>query len=421
MLQTPTNHCHSRRHTLTIWAICLLLATLLVTCDDQYEMSADELPHTGITRLTITTPGNTKIDRSWIDHTQFTITETTDQTDTIGEMRIKGRGNNTWILPKRPYSFQSAEPCRLMGMDEGNTWALLANYHDPTLLRNEVALFMSREMSLLEYTPDSRFVNLVINGSYNGIYQFCELPEACITHDNINGILLEFDAKAHYHDVTFQTTRNIHPINIHYPEVNEGDDNWQYIRQWVQTAEDALFAENFTDSIQGYRQYFDVTSFVEWYIINEIAKNNDATFYTSCFMHGHKGGKIAMGPVWDFDMAFGNYKYKNNKKFINNPEGFYIKNTSWYDRLFQDPAFVDLVRRRFNDFFAHREMIYQHIDQMASRLSLSISLENKRWGQLCDNSSSATKVETEYTRQAEKLKSWIEQRMLWLKQNIDAL
>ena len=419
MSQTATPPCHSRHHTLAICVFCLLLATLLATCDDQYEISADELPHTGMTRLTITTPGNTKIDRSWIAHTQFTITETTDQTDTIGEMSIKGRGNTTWTLPKRPYTIQLSEPCQLMGMEQGNAWALLANYHDPTLLRNDVALYMSREMSLLDYTPDSRFVNLVINDSYNGIYQICELPEAYITHDNKDEILLEFDAKAHYHDVTFHITRTLHPINIHYPEVNEGDDNWRNISQWIQTAEDALFAENFTDSIQGYRKYFDVTSLVDWYLINEIAKNKDALFYTSCFLHGHLDGKIAMGPVWDFDMAFGNYKYKNNRKFINDPEGFHIKSAPWYGRLFQDPAFVALVKRRFNDFFAHREMIYQHIDQMASLLSLSISLENKRWGQLCDNSSSTTKVENEYTRQAEKLKAWIEKRMQWLKQNLE--
>lgn len=421
MLHIAPTPCRFRHHTLAIYAIYLLLATLLVCCeDDPYEISADELPHTGMARFTITTPNNTEIERSWISPTQFSITETTDQTDTIGEMKIKGRGNSTWILPKRPYTIQTSGPCCLMGMDSGNSWALLANYHDQTLLRNEVALYMSREMSMMDFTPDSRFANLVINGSYLGIYQVSTLPESCIDNYGTDGILLEFDAKARYHDITFHTTRNAHPINIHYPEVNEGDDTWHEISQWFQTAEDALFAENFTDSIYGYRKYFDVTSFVEWYLINEIAKNSDAIFYTSCFMHGHKGGKILMGPVWDFDMAFGNYQYEN-KKVINDPAGFYIKNTPWYQRLFQDPAFVDIVKQRFNDYFSHREMIYHHIDMMSSYLSQNIALENRRWGQLCDYSSSSTKVETEYTQQAEKLKAWIEQRMQWLKQSLDML
>ena len=401
--------------------MCLLMVTLLTSCDDQYEIGADEVPHTGMAKFTITTPDNTEIERSWITHTQFSITEAAGQTDTIGEMWIKGRGNTTWTLPKRPYTIQLSAPSHLMGMDRGDTWALLANYHDQTLLRNDVALYMSSQMSLLDYTPDSRMVNLVVNGFYHGIYQLCELPESSLAHYSTEHALLEFDAKAHYHDITFHTTRSPHPVNIHYPEVNEGNDTWRRISQWIQTAEDALYADNFTDSIQGYRKYFDVTSFVEWYLINEIAKNNDAIFYTSCFMHGPIGGKIAMGPVWDFDMAFGNYQYKNNKKVINNPEGFYIKNAPWYNRLFQDPAFVALVKKRFNEYFAHREIIYQHIDQMSRHLSTSIALENRQWGRLCDKSSSTTKIETEYARQAEKLKAWIEQRMQWLKQNIEAL
>ena len=421
MSHSATQTSLSKHHSLAVCVITMLLATLLTTCDDQYEIGADELPYTGMARLTITTPDNTEIDRNWIDHTQFSITEATFQTDTVGEMRIKGRGNTTWTFPKRPYTILMSAPCRLMGMDEGDTWALLANYHDQTLLRNEVALYMSHEMSQLNFTPNSRFINLVMNGSYYGIYQISELPEACLSHYSTEDVLLEIDAKAHYHDITFHTARNTHPINIHYPEVNEGDATWQSISLWIQTAEDALFAENFNDSIQGYRKYFDVTSFVEWYLINEIAKNSDAIFYTSCFMHGPIGGKISMGPIWDFDMAFGNYKYKNNKKVINDPEGFYIKNMAWYGRLFQDPAFVEIVKRRFNDYFTHREMIYRHIDQMSSDLCLNIALENKLWGQLCKTSSSTEKVETEYTRQAEKLKSWIETRMQWLKRNIDIL
>lgn len=421
MSHSATHASLSKHHAHSICVIAILLVTLLNACDDQFEIGADELPHTGMARFTITTPDNTGIDRSWISHTLFSITETSDQIDTIGEMSIKGRGNTTWTLPKQPYTILMLEPCRLMGMDKGNTWALLANYHDNTLLRNDVALYMSSEMSLLNYTPDSRMVNLVVNDAYRGVYQLCELPEACLAHYSPEEVLLEFDAKAHYHDITFHTARTLHPINIHYPEVNEGDATWQSISQWIQTAEDALFADNFTDSIHGYRKYFDVTSFVEWYLINEIAKNSDAIFYTSCFMHGPIGGKIYMGPVWDFDMAFGNYKYKNNKKVINDPEGFYFKNTAWYDRLFQDPAFVEIVKRRFNDYFTHREMIYRHIDQMSGNLSRNIALENKLWGQLCKTSSSTEKVEAEYTRQTEKLKSWIETRMQWLKRNIDML
>ena len=249
MSHSATHASLSKHHTFPICVIAMLLVTLLNACDDRFEIGADELPHTGMARFTITTPDNTEIDRSWISNTQFSITETSDHTDTIGEMSIKGRGNTTWTLPKRPYSILTPEPCCLMGMEKGSTWALLANYHDQTLLCNDLALYMSSEISLLDYTPDSRMVDLVINDAYRGIYQLCELPEACLTHYSTGDVLLEFDAKAHYHDITFHTSRNTQPINIHYPEVREGDDTWHAISQWIQTAEDALFADNFTDSI----------------------------------------------------------------------------------------------------------------------------------------------------------------------------
>ena len=417
---TRTLATYRLKRLVSVTTFVTLLSAVIISCEsEQYEISGSQLPPANLPVMTVNTPDAAEIARSYVNHTQFNYSGTNGEGGITGEMAIKGHGNSTWILPKKPYSILLQQQDRLPGLDMGQQWILLANYRDMTLMRNDVALFMSREMSLLDFTPQSCFADLTLNGFYRGIYQICGSPEGCINNDDF--VVIEIDGKARYHDITFHTTHNYHPFNIHFPEVTEGDQDWTEISRWVQQAEDVLYADYFNDSERGYSKYLDVMSFVEWYVINEIAKNYDAAFYTSCFMHYRKGGKITMGPVWDFDLAFGNYPYKNNRKVANNPEGFFIKNIPWYDRLFLDPTFVEMVKQRFSYYYDHRQDIYDHIDQNCSLLAARIGLENKLWGCLCSKSASEDKVRAEHQKKAEQLKVWIETRMQWLKPNIDAL
>ena len=417
---TLTTAIQRLRRMALICTCAALLPAVIMSCEsEQYEISGSQLTPAGLPVLTISTPDAVEIGRSYVYHTLFNYSGTNGEAGVTGEMAIKGHGNSTWVLSKKPYSMLLQQQDNHTDPDMGLSWILLANYRDLTLMRNDVAMFMSREMSLIDFTPRSCFADLTLNGFYQGIYQICESPEECLAGDDC--VLIEIDGKARYHDVTFQTTHCYHPFNIHYPEVTEGDQNWTEIRQWVQQAEDALYADNFADSEHGYSKYLDTMSFVEWFIINEIAKNFDAAFYTSCYMHYQKGGKIVMGPVWDFDLAFGNYPHKHGKKIANDPEGFYIKNIPWYDRLFLDPTFVEMVKQRFNYYYDRRQDIYDHIDQNCSILAARMGLENKLWGCLCKKTASDEKVRAEHLKQAERLKSWIETRMQWLKRNIDSL
>ncbi len=401
--------------------IAILLATVVAGCEsDQFEFTNQQLPKANLPLMDIGTPDQTDIGRSFVQHTKFTLSNMAGLADTVGEISIKGHGNSTWVLPKKPYSIVLTNQGHILGMQNGNQYVMLANYRDPTLMRNDVAMFMGREIGLMDYTPNCRFTDIIINGLYNGIYQISETPEGCFNNYD-DGVILEIDGKAKYHDVTFQTTHCYHPFNIHQPEVQDGSTQWQDIKQWVQQAENAIYADNFTDSICGYRKYIDVMSFVEWFIINEIAKNYDAAFYTSCFMHYRMGGKISMGPIWDFDLAYGNYPHDHGKKVANSTDGFYIKNIPWYNRLFQDPYFVEMVKKRFNSYYNQRHIVYDHIKENCTLLQQRIALENKLWGQLCLKSSKDNNVQEQHRKEAEKLIAWIEARMVWLKKNIDEL
>ena len=402
----------------TFFLICVL--SCLVSCsDDQMDIPGSDISYTGIPIVSIQTPEQVAIKRQYVQHSILDITYSSDWQFLSGEIMVKGRGNSSWVYPKKPYSFLQAN-----GPQPAASWVLLANYDDKSLMRNDVAFFMGREMSSLDFTPRFWFADFILNGQYEGVYQIGEGIDVGADRVNVgeDGILLEVDGKSRYHEVTFSTTRLTHPINIHYPEIIEGSAEYNEIKSYVQIAEDALFAENFTDEKDGYRKYFDIDSFVEWYIINEIAKNVDAAFFTSCFIHLRKGGKLKMGPLWDFSMAFGGHKDNEfGRTVANMPENFYLRNVRWYARLFQDPVFVAKVKERFNHYFFHRQMIYDRIDVDCQLLLPKVYLDNRLWGRMCDKNASEKKVESAYQAHVEDMKEWIEKRMQWLKTNIDAL
>ena len=99
-------------------------------------------------------------------------------------MKIKGRGNSTWGLPKKPYKIKFETKTSLLDEPADKEWVLLANYYDKTLVRNEIAFYMGR-MSNLDYTPSSNFVNVYINEKYNGIYQLSDQLKISVNRVNV--------------------------------------------------------------------------------------------------------------------------------------------------------------------------------------------------------------------------------------------
>lgn len=333
-------------------------------------------------------------------------------------MKIKGRGNTTWELPKKPYKIKFDEKTSLLGEPADKEWVLLANYTDKTALRNETAFDMGR-ISNLDYTNRTHFVEVILNGVYNGTYQLGE--QLKISKDRVNvgddGYLLEIDAKAAADDITFKVAHIEQPINIKEPELKFEEDAYNYVVQYLERADASLFSENFTDPINGYRKYLDVESFVDWYLINEITKNNDARFYSSCYMNLSHDGKLKMGPLWDYDIAFGNVNYNGN----DSPEGFWILRVPWYNRLFQDTAFVQKVKERFDYFYNNRDKIYSKINDNANYLKYSIIENNNKWGTLYNYTWPNNTIWGSYQNEIQSMKIWIEKRFEWLNEQFSAM
>ena len=392
---------------------------------NQERAAVADLESTGLPVVSLFTPNGVDITSKDYYLESLMSFVNTDGSETFADStNLKGRGNSTWGCPKKPYAIKFDKKKSLLNLPEDKSWVLLANYYDATLLRNDLAFYIGEKMSTLDWTPHYQQVDLMLNGQYKGIYQLGEKVKIAKKRVNVgdDGFVLEIDAKAGADEITFTTTHLPQPVNIKDPEVEVNDENYNYVKTYVTDAENALYSENFTDTEEGWQKYMDMDSFVEWYLINEIAKNNDAIFYTSCYMNLKRGKKLKMGPLWDFDVAFGGYwDNERGRTIANVPENFYIKGASWYSRLFQDPAFVAKVKERFNEIYANRQQIYDHIDANAAKIKAKIYEENKIWGCQTATSASEDEVKAAYQEKVDYLKTWIETRLTWLNENINAL
>ena len=387
------------------------------------KIASADLTHSGLPVVIINTPNNQDITskEDYVENTLMSVLQM-DIMDEFCELtNMKGRGNSTWAAPKKPYAIKFDKKKSLMDLPEDKSWVLLANYYDATLLRNDLAFFMGNEISTLDWTPHYQQVDLILNGQYKGIYQLGEKVKISKKRVNVgdDGFLLEVDAKADANEVTFNVTHIGQPINIKEPDVVVDGEDYNYIVDYLTNADAVLFSENWLDAEDGYKKYIDMSSFVDWYLINEIAKNNDAIFYTSCYMNLKRGGKLKMGPLWDFDVAFGGYPWEPRASEISNlTTGFYIKDVSWINRMFNDPEFLSLVKERFNDFYSRKQDMLDHIDSKAAIIIEKVIEDNKLWGRITIKTASNEEVKVAYQEKVNQLKTWLSTRLEWLKTNL---
>lgn len=372
------------------------------------------VPTTAMAVVNIVTDDNAPI-VSKEEYIKANVTITTADGVTTDVMRtnIRGRGNSSWYnAEKKSYRLKFDEKQSLLGRGKDKSWSLIANYFDKTLLRNELAFHMSR-LSRLAYTPATDYVEVYLNGSYEGVYVLCDHLKTG-SHRMDADYLMEIDVRAEEEDIQVQLTYLGQPVVVKDPDdISYDSEEYTYISDFLTTAENALYSPAYTSPDTGYRQYFDLDSFVDWYLINEIAKNNDAVLYTSCYMNHNEGGKLCMGPVWDFDIAFGNVNYNDNDK----PEGVWIERSSWYHHLISDPAFLELVKERFMFFYNMQDDLYKFIDDHAAYLKPYIDKNEERWHTLNVFLWPNPVVFETYQEHIDSLKDWLDARLEWMKQN----
>jgi len=341
-------------------------------------------------------------------------------------LQIKGRGHSTWSLhPKKPYKIKLDEKASLFGLKAAKNWVLLANHSDKTLMRNYLAYNLSQQMKG-DFAPHGIFVEVILNGQSVGNYLLCEQVEIKSGRVDITemetgdasgdaltgGYLLELDQHQDS-EFMFKTTSGL-PFSIKDPE-EITPVQLEYIHNYVQQTENAILAANFADPVNGYAKYINTDSFINWFLLNELFKNQDAQNYSSIYYFKDRGGKMGMGPAWDFDLGAGNVDYSDATK----PEGWWVKDGLWMHRLYEDPAFKAKVRDRWNQLkTTELPAFHKSISDTKKYLTESAKQNFTTWNILGTYVWPNPVVLGTYPKEVEQLDHWFTQREAWLDANL---
>ncbi|MBE5958674.1 MAG: hypothetical protein E7254_07425 [Lachnospiraceae bacterium] len=312
-----------------------------------------------------------------------------------GQCNIKIRGNSTAVADKKPWNIKFSSKTNVLGMGRGKKWCLLSNAYDKSLMRNKLAYDFGRATGL-KYTSDSRYVEVYINGKYNGSYQMTvpvEVKKERINIDaynaNSNDILLELGTRYESDVNHFKTNVLGVMFDVNDPE-KEGDldsalviNKIGRVKEYLNEFESALVNGEYSEICN----YIDVDSFVDMYVAYEFFKNADFNFSSTRFYIYND--KIFGGPLWDFDLSCGNYNPRTYSQMYEDGEsykGIFCNAMPWYAKLLECEEFQELVKERF----AARQYIIQNMYKIDSPAKLSIDNLIENYGKSFERDSAKT-------------------------------
>ena len=361
-------------------------------------------------------------------------------------VNIRGRGNSTWWFgtEKRPLRLRFDEPRAML--DSGSAhrdWILLANHFDRSLLRNHTALHLGSLLCGLDFTPMSRFVHLYVNGRYMGVYQLTDERDlepgrgtrlTANADPEISEYMLELDARVSGTpgrgvDWVQSTLINRRHYEIRFPGGGvRSDAHGDYVQNFLTQIYTAIL----DGDLLKLEQLVDIPSLIDFYLVQEFMKDPDSADL-SVFMTIRGQGeyrRLFMGPIWDFDIAAGNYAFfdiqTHTGEFGNSPYGVSTAiRHDWYRYLMAIPEFAYMVASRW--FEIRNAEIYQtirNVEYLAERFSDDFERNFDRhqiMGTLVwEEPESIIAIET-FVGQVEFLVNWLESRANWLDQHFEAV
>lgn len=382
-----------------------------------------------------------------------------DGTDYNGLIGIEIRGQSSQMFPKKSYSLETRNDLgegvnvSLLGMPAEEDWILYAPYSDKTMLRNAITYQLGRTMG--NWQPRFKFCEVYVNAEYQGVYLLIEKIKRDKNRVNINkleiidisgdeltgGYILKVDKIQDLSSIEYFYTYPYYRYNnarnyaftYVYPDYDIlGSEQKAYIKSFMLSFENTLNSTNFKDPVYGYKSYIDMNSFIDFQIMNELSNNVDGYRY-STFFHKQRdsdGGKLVAGPLWDFNLGYGNVNYSplnlaTNRWLYPNygpNEGYAMH---WWARLMEDPNYKQAFYERWTALRSSSfktDSIMSMIDNMIQELGPSIDRNFKKWpiiGQyVWPNYNYAN---YNYSQEINYLKSWVTSRLVWMDANITSL
>jgi hypothetical protein len=385
----------------------------------------------------------------------LTLITSTGNVDYRGALdAIQKHGSSTWKLLKKPYDITLADRCGLLGMTASKKWVLQANYRDGSYLRNYIA-FQTARMVGMAYVPDSRFIDLYIDGIYAGNYQLTETIEVGSSKVNINDLEKTTQTVNNQELSNFKSYSNgqqkgsLIPINppditggylIEGSTVSDNDpydgDGFKtssqkffkikapafitqaqvdYISTLMQEIETAIYSENGFNALTGkyYTDLVDIDSWAKMYLIDEIFQNPDGGIRSEFFYKDSDSvdSHVYAGPAWDYDASIG-----NGSPWLVNPDIMMANRVSWYSKLYLYKDFYAELCRQYSEKFKPvvEELLESEIDDYEKILEKSAQMDYIRWSHAIHSVSQVTTDPNTLSSQIDYLKTYLRDRLKFL-------
>ncbi len=365
-----------------------------------------------------------------------------------GQISIEIRGSSSQMFPKKQYALETQDidgenlNVSILGMPAENDWILYAPYSDKSLLRNFLAYELARNMG--RYASRTRFCELVINGDYKGLYIFMEKikrdnnrvdiskldPDETTGDDLTGGYILKVDKWDGENNDGWWSASPLPEYDgtwyqYHYPEPdNIVDEQKDYINNYITDFELLIASEAYNDPNAGYYDQVNLESFIDVSLMSEISKNVDA-YRLSAFMYKDKDsedGRLTMGPIWDYNLAFGNADYYEGW----DPAGWQMdvelggdgfKIPFWWYRIWNDETFRNAFNQRWQELrqtVFSEEYIMNMIDSTIAIIDEAQIRNFQRWPILDQYIWPNAYVGGSYENEIDYLTDWITARLDWM-------
>ena len=355
-----------------------------------------------------------------------------------GRIGIEKRGSSSQSLPKKPYGLTTLKEDKvtnnnvsILGMPAENDWVLNSIAYDPSLIRNYLSYDLARSTG--NYAARGKYCEVVINGDYKGLYIFMEKLKIDSERIDIvkmnntdnyapeitGGYVTKADKKTGGDPVAWTMQSYSGSTNYIHESPDPREITTQqnlYIKNLFTSLQNAVTAQN-AQITNGYPSIIDVPSFIDFMLIGELASNADSYQYSTYF-HKDRNGKLRAGPIWDFDLTYGNdlFQWGFNRSHTNIWQFDNGDNTGskfWKD-LYNNPTFKCYLTKRWKELNAANGplnylVIADRIDQLSKLVSEAAVRENRTWGTIPNQSGEIA-----------KMKEWLQTRINWLSTNLSS-
>ena len=327
--------------------------------------------------------------------------------------KIAVRGNTSAELPKKPFRIEFTETVSLCGMEPATKWNLLANAKDETHIRNKLMLDWAAQMGE-GYNVDSEYLELYVNGEYQGIYL---LTETVTTGENRlelnpdNSVFAEMDL--YYRapeEKNYIVTDRQHYWVIHAEE-KFSDEKLKEIENWFSEVESALYSEDGKgeESRKPLEELLDFDSWTDAWLLEEISADVDlGTTSQFAYIEDWEGRSILKaGPEWDFDSSLGNTSlevFKNPRNLvaaIPNIKGIEcVTQNKWLSPMYENEAFKEMLVEKFRKEIKPKvkALLEWQIDDYAKQIERATLLDSLKWNKNIIENVESDKMPQDYHR-----------------------